>query len=241
MEEEEIQKSLDNLKTELLAEIRNNHRRDLWDKLAGFSPVISGFLVMIGAIVCTYQYNQEMIKLQEASTVERFIPHLLEDEKSQKMAILALQDLVNTEVAAKYAEIFASDGTMSALNKIADTGSDKDRRIAQKALETTKKRLEQFQTFEREETKLIRLIAEKSADSSVPDQRVDLLIGDLADLYLDHGNNDAAIALLKLAIGDLIKYNPQDRHAKSMMSKLIKALKQKGRDKEAQKFLKHHR
>lgn len=235
MTEEELKGTLSEFKLELVDELRRiqHQDRDHWDKLAGFSPIVSGFLVMLGAIICTYQYNQEMVRLQEASTIERFIPHLLEDARSQKMAILALHDLVSTEVAAKYAEIFASDGTVSALNQIAAQGSKNDRKIAQKALDATKSRLEEIQNYEKEETRLIGIVANAAANPQVSDQRVDVLIGNLADLYLKRGNRKAAIPLLKLALGDLEKYDAGDEHARNMRTKLIDALRQDGRVREA--------
>ncbi len=236
--EEDLKLTLNEFKVELLEEFKKIRQsdKDHWDKLAGISPIVSGFLVMLGAIICTYQYNQEMVRLQEASTIERFIPHLLEDDRSQKMAILALHDLVSTEVAAKYAEIYASDGTVSALNQIAAQGNKSERKIAQKALDATKSRLEELQNYEKEETRLIGIVAEAAANPIVTDQRVDVLIGKLADLYLKRGNRKAAIPLLKLAMGDLEKYDPSDAHARQMREKLVKALKEDGRFKEAQKY-----
>jgi len=56
------------------------------------------------------------------------------NEQTKKAAILALSTLINTETASKFAAIFASTGTVSALQTMSQTGSDKDKLIATQAL-----------------------------------------------------------------------------------------------------------
>lgn len=113
------------------------HKRDFWEKLNAIGPILSGFLIAMSALICTYQYNQQQIKLQEAQTIEKFIPHLMGTDTSKRMAILALKTLVNTDLAAKYAAMFPSAGTVSALRTIANTGNSQDRRIVSQALGKT--------------------------------------------------------------------------------------------------------
>lgn len=107
-------------------------KRDFWEKLSAISPIISGAAIALSALLCTYQYNQEQIKLQEAQTIERFIPHLMGNDTSKRMAILAMKTLVNTDLAAKYAAMFPSEGTMSALKTIEKTGDSRDKKIVSK-------------------------------------------------------------------------------------------------------------
>lgn len=109
-------------------------RKDLWDKIHCIAPILSGLLIGGFGAFIGYSYNQQQIKLQEAETLERFIPHLAGNEKSKKAAILAMSSLTNTELAAKLASLFASEGTVSALESIAQAGNTKDRTVANEAL-----------------------------------------------------------------------------------------------------------
>lgn len=133
MDDQEIREALLRLEErqeKILAEYAAaNKKRDMWDKISAVSPIISGLAIALSALLCTFQYNQQQIKLQEAQTVERFIPHLMGNDTSKRMAILAMKTLVNTDLAAKYAAMFPSEGTMSALKQIAKTGDSQDKEI----------------------------------------------------------------------------------------------------------------
>ena len=139
MDDQEIKEALLRLEErqeKILAEYAAaSKKRDLWDKISAISPIISGMAIALSALLCTYQYNQQQIKLQEAQTVERFIPHLMGNDTSKRMAILAMKTLVNTDLAAKYAAMFPSEGTMSALKQIAKTGDRQDKEIIYKYLQ----------------------------------------------------------------------------------------------------------
>jgi len=143
MDEQELKTRLERIEeqqSKLLAylEKSNSHvKRDLWEKLTAISPIISGICIALSALLCTYQYNQQQIKLQEAQTIEKFIPHLMGTDTSKRMAILALKTLVNTDLAAKYAAMFPSEGTLSALRTIAKTGDSRDKKIVNEALDKT--------------------------------------------------------------------------------------------------------
>jgi tetratricopeptide (TPR) repeat protein len=117
---------------ELLAVARP--KKDNWDKIGAIAPIVSGVLIFLMGGYFTYAFNQQQLKLQEIQTIERFIPHLMGNEQSKKAAILAISSLTNAELAAKFANIFASTGTVSALQKMADSGSDKEKTVASKAL-----------------------------------------------------------------------------------------------------------
>lgn len=159
MEENELKQALKRLEeqqkqiSEDISKLQNTQqanqiypfRRDFWDKLGAISPILSGLLIASGAFMCTYSYNQQQVKLQEAQTIEKFIPHLMGNETSKRMAILCLKSLVNTDLAAKYAAMFPSEGTLSALKQIAKTGDSQDQKIVYLALEKTKNEMSEQQ------------------------------------------------------------------------------------------------
>lgn len=138
MDDQELKEALLRLEErqeKILAEYAAaNNKRDMWDKISAVSPIISGLAIALSALLCTFQYNQQQIKLQEAQTIERFIPHLMGNDTSKRMAILAMKTLVNTDLAAKYAAMFPSEGTMSALKQIAKNGDSQDKEIIYKYL-----------------------------------------------------------------------------------------------------------
>ncbi len=142
MDDQELRQSIAQLQAQqekimLQLARQENTRRDFWDKLAAISPVLSGIAIALSALLCTFQYNQQQIKLQEAQTVEKFIPHLMGNETSKRMAILAMKTLVNTDLAAKYAAMFPSQGTLSALQTIAKNGDLQDKKIVSQAMDKT--------------------------------------------------------------------------------------------------------
>lgn len=108
--------------------------KDVWDKVAAIAPIVSGALIFAMGGMCTYNYNQQQLRLQEIQTIEKFIPHLMGNEQSKRAAILAISSLTNAELAGKFAQIFASQGTVSALQSIAENGSEKEKNIAADAL-----------------------------------------------------------------------------------------------------------
>ena len=132
----ELQEELREQYRLVLEEVRKPRapEKDLWDRLAAVAPIVSGLLIASMGFVCTYSYNQQQIRLQEVQTIEKFIPHLSGSEKSKKAAILAMSSLANTELAARFASLFASEGTVSALQSIAASGDNKERTVATKAL-----------------------------------------------------------------------------------------------------------
>ncbi len=140
MSEEELGRTIAELadqQRQLLAALEGRGGRppkDTWDKLGSIAPIVSGFLIAGFGAYFTMQFNQQQIKLQELQTIERFIPHLAGNEKTKKAAILAMSTLGNTELASKMASLFASEGTVSALQSIAQNGSRKDRNVATQAM-----------------------------------------------------------------------------------------------------------
>lgn len=160
--------------------------KDIWDKTAAIAPIISGGLIFAMGGICTYNYNQQQLRLQEIQTIEKFIPHLMGNEQSKRAAILAISSLTNAELAGKFAQIFASRGTVSALQSIAENGSDKEKNIAADALASA---LEKTRTSR----------ASDDAVTEVPEGEVDKLER-LAELCRARGHLAASETLLKQAV-----------------------------------------
>jgi len=113
--------------------------KDLWDKLAALTPLITGIAISGTGLFFAYTTNQAQLKLQETQTIEKLIPHLIGSEQEKKAAIIAMSSLADTKTAAKFAELFPSEGTASALKSIARSANTKsgDRVIATRALAKT--------------------------------------------------------------------------------------------------------
>lgn len=109
-------------------------QKDNWDKLAAVAPIISGMLIFLMGGCFTYAFNQQQLRLQEIQTIEKFIPHLMGNEQSKKAAILAMSQLTNPQLAGRFAAIFASTGTVSALQTMAENGNAQEKNMATKAL-----------------------------------------------------------------------------------------------------------
>lgn len=124
---------------ELLSELRSQRRtgKDFWDRLTAISPIMSAAIIACIGAYFTYSYNQQQLKVQEIQTLERFIPHLVGDEKTKRAAILAISSMGNAPLAAKVAKIFASEGTASALRYVAETGDTKEQAVMREALYKT--------------------------------------------------------------------------------------------------------
>lgn len=196
--------------------------KDTWDKVAAVAPIISGFLIFVAGGVFTYAFNQQQLRLQEVQTIERFIPHLTGNEQSKKAAILAISSLTNAELAGKIASIFASSGTVSALQSMATTGSDKEKSIASKALsdalENLAARESKLSDIESAYKDVITATAPQPTNSdaayaSQARQDLPANLSRLADLYRQRGQFAMAETLYKKVISDNEKLlgaeNPQ--------------------------------
>jgi hypothetical protein len=116
------------------SEAKSRAHKDIWDRLAAIAPILSGTIIAIGGTYFTLSFNEQQLKLQEVQTIEKFIPHLLGDEKSKRAAILAISSIADAKLAAKVASIFASPGTVSALESIAENDTGTDRKALKLAL-----------------------------------------------------------------------------------------------------------
>jgi tetratricopeptide (TPR) repeat protein len=176
-------------------------KKDNWDKIGAVAPIISGVMIFLMGGYFTYAFNQQQLKLQEIQTIERFIPHLMGNEQSKKAAILAISSLTNAELAAKFANIFASTGTVSALQKMADSGSEKEKTVASKALSDA------METLAEHDNKLSGIEASykhaiESSDGSDHESSADLAYNlcRLAEIYTIKGQYQLAEPLLTKAL-----------------------------------------
>jgi hypothetical protein len=123
--------------SELLQEMQKPRKsqKDFWDRLTAVSPIIAASIMALIGAYFTYSYNQQLVRVQEIQTIEKFIPHLTGDEKAKRAAILAISSMGNAPLAAKVARMFASEGTAS--RSIAATSESKDKEVVEQALKTT--------------------------------------------------------------------------------------------------------
>lgn len=174
--------------------------KDMWDKIAAVAPIISGVFIFLAGGVFTYTYNQQQLKVQEIQTIEKFIPHLTGSEQSKKAAILAINSLADAKLAGRIAAIYASQGTVSALQTMSRSGTGKDREIAEQALaktiENIKARESRLDDMESEYRQAIQNgAAGHTADADTPVN----LIG-MAVTYKTMGQYPLAEKLLKRAL-----------------------------------------
>jgi Tetratricopeptide repeat len=175
--------------------------KDVWDKIAAVAPIVSGFLIFATGTYCTFNFNQQQLKIQEVQTIEKFIPHLMGNEQSKKAAIMALSSMTNTETAGKVAQIFASSGTVSALQSLTQSGSEKDKAIATQALSNALQNLadreSKLSSIEADYKKAL-VAKDQQAGESHPDTPYNL--NKLAQLYTMRGQYDLAEPLLKRSL-----------------------------------------
>ena len=186
----------------LLAANQKQLRKDLWDRLAAIAPILSGTIIALGGTYFTTIYNEQQLKLQEVQTIERFIPHLLGDEKSKRAAVLAISSLGNAKLAARVASIFASPGTVSALESIARNDSNPgDKKALNGALDRALDNMAEGYRVEKRYEDAIntykKVLALREQTYGVTDSKVVPSLHRLAELYKNHNEYSDAEALLK--------------------------------------------
>lgn len=204
----EHQKQLAIQQAELQKHLANNSaiplRKDRWDRLGAIAPIISAVIIASGGAWFTAIYNQQQLKLQEIQTIEKFFPHLTGDEKSKRAAILAISSLTDAKLASNVAAIYASEGTVSALEQIARHGESGERKIVNGALaraldnmaenyETEKRYVEATKSYER-----ALALREESFGADSP--RILPSLNRLVELYKAHKDYAEAETLLQRAI-----------------------------------------
>ncbi len=187
-------------------------KRDVWEKIGAISPLLCGVLVSIVGTYCTYSYNQQQIKIQQTQTIGAFIPHLMGNEASKKAAILALNTMIDSATASKFAQIFASTGTVSALQSMSHTGSEQDKTIASKALSNTLQNMAQQGALSKLEDDYQKKLVNMN-DAGKGDSYAAYNMTKLAQLYIMRGQYDLAEPLLEhsLALRDKLfgRDNPE--------------------------------
>src|SRR5262249_18347500 len=173
----------------------------MWDKLAAIAPIISGICVFAIGGYFTYVYNQQQLRLQEVQTIEKFLPRLAGDEQSKRAAILAISSLTNTELASRMAAIYASTGTASALQSIAQSGNARDKSIASLALNETLEKIADNQSKLKDiEQDLKTALSEQEKDAGAHGEDLTYNLTRLADFYALKGQYDLAEPLLKRSL-----------------------------------------
>lgn len=211
--------------------------KDIWDKTAAVAPIISGIFIFLAGGVFTFTYNQQQLKVQEIQTIEKFIPHLTGSEASKKAAILMINSLADAKLAGRIAAIFASQGTVSALQTITRNGSDNDRQIAQQALAKTidniKARESRLDNIENENRMALQNAESADGDSSIN------LVG-MAAKYKNLGNYQLAEQLLKQALELVEKEDgPESAEAAIVWRKLAEITTARGNRAQSEAYLKH--
>jgi hypothetical protein len=229
-----------------LSQSSSRPQKDIWDKIAALAPIISGMLIFVMGGYFTYSYNQQQLRVQEIQTIEKFIPHLMGNDQSKRAAILAISSLTNAELAGKFAQIFASKGTVSALQSMAETGSESDRSSASTALA---KALENIAARESKlnemETAFQQALNEKNGQTPPVEGSASQIdeaerLEHLADMCRSRGQLPVAESLLKQAVNIRIRTQlPSDaRDVIASMKKLSDVEQASGNKEEADNTLK---
>jgi tetratricopeptide (TPR) repeat protein len=174
-------------------------KRDVWEKIGAVSPLLCGILVSIVGTYCTYSYNQQQIKIQQVQTIGSFIPHLMGNEQSKKAAILALYTMTDSQTASKFAQIFASTGTVSALQSMSRTGSETDKTIASQALTNTLQNMAQQDSLSKLEGDYQKKLLNMN-DSGKDDSYTAYNMTKLAQLYIMRRQYELAEPLLQRSL-----------------------------------------
>ncbi|MBS1956969.1 MAG: tetratricopeptide repeat protein [Cyanobacteria bacterium SZAS-4] len=213
--------------------------KDNWDKITAVAPIISGMLIFMMGGFFTYAYNQQQLRLQEIQTIEKFIPHLMGNEQSKKAAILAMSQLTNPELAGKFAGIFASTGTVSALQSMVENGNAHERGIATKALSDA------LESLAARETKLTAIQAEYQQaiqnKASAPDGDQDYMhnLSKLGEVYKLRGQSTLAEPLLKKSLAAREKlYGNDNPQVADALRSLAELYQMNGNSVEAANYLK---
>lgn len=178
-------------------------KKDLWDRVGAIAPILSAFIIAAIGAYFTYTYNLQQLKVQEIQTIEKFMPHLTGDEKSKRAAILAINSLGNAQLAAKVASIYASEGTASALQVIAEKSQNQDKAMIKDALAQTLDALAEKYKYENKFDDAVdtykRALALKEETFGKDSPELAENLDKLARLYELHGDHAAAAQMLKRA------------------------------------------
>lgn len=226
----------------MIAESNKRPKKDIWDRIGAVAPILSGTILALGGTYFTVAYNQQQLKLQEVQTIERFIPHLLGDEKSKRAAILAISSIADAKLAAKVASIFASPGTVSALESIAENDPNADRKALKGALARALDNMAESYRIDKKYDEAIvayqkALQVQEQAYGKFSPQLVPGL-DRIAELNMIHKNYTDAESLIKRS-ADIQKqtYGADSSQFASQLRRLAGIYKEQGLDTKAQSIL----
>ncbi len=214
--------------------------KDIWDKLGAVAPIVSGMLIFVMGGWFTYTFNQQQLRLQEIQTIEKFIPHLMGNDQSKRAAILAISSLTNAEMATKFAQIFSSPGTVSALQSLAENGTEKDKSIATdalaRALENLAARESRLNDIEVAFNKTATERVSSNSKNDGPADQIDEAqkLEHLAVVCRERGHLTAAEALLKQAVNVRLKATGDSKDAVNTLRKLAEVQQAQGNSAEAE-------
>lgn len=223
--------------------IHNKSEKDIWDKIAAVAPIVSGMLIFVMGGWFTYTYNQQQLHLQEIQTIEKFIPHLMGNDQSKRAAILAISSLTNAELATKFAQIFSSPGTVSALQSLAENGTQKDKNIATDALARALENLAARESRLNEiETAFHKAATDSTSNPAHPaksDNPLDQIeeaqkLERLAITLRERGHLGASESLLKQAVNVRLRATGDSRDVVNTLKKLSEVQSAQGNSVEAE-------
>ena len=114
--------------------------KDFWDKFSSISVFLSSVIVAGVGLVVAWMFDQRQAQANELEVLEKFIPHLVSTNPiEQKLAIIDINTLATTKVAAQIVQLYPTTGTVAGLRAIATNGSAADRAVAENTLNTLKR------------------------------------------------------------------------------------------------------
>jgi tetratricopeptide (TPR) repeat protein len=120
MEAEELKQLLDHQEF-LIEKVSKKGGKDIWDKLSTFSTLFSSILIAAIGVYFTNVYKQQEVRLAEAQTVEKFLQHLSGPNDNEKRGAIMALAAWNKDLAARLGALYASSGTIDALESILKT------------------------------------------------------------------------------------------------------------------------
>lgn len=115
MIDEQIKELIDQQKT-IIEKFSKSKGKDRWDKLAILSTFLSSIVIAAVGISFTNAYKAREVRVSEAQVIEKLVPYLSgTNEGAKKGALLAAATLGNNEMAARLGALYASPGTIEAL------------------------------------------------------------------------------------------------------------------------------
>lgn len=130
-------------------------QKDLWDRFSAVSTVLSGLIIAAMGWYFTQSYNnrqaallevqnqrahdtkQHETRVLELQTVEKFIPHLSGTDETAKMgAMIAVATLGNQRLASQLGTLYASPGSIEAIEALLQVAEEASKTSLQAALVT---------------------------------------------------------------------------------------------------------